>query len=63
MDPRLWRPIILVRVGELHELAGDTAKAAERYAEFLRLWEKADPELQPKVQAIRNRLLALQGRG
>ena len=61
-DP-LWRPIVLLRAGELHEAAGDTARAVERYGEFVRLWEDADAELQPRVEAIRRRLLALQGRG
>jgi eukaryotic-like serine/threonine-protein kinase len=52
----LRRPAVLVRVAELHEQAGDHALARERYAEFLRLWENADPELQPRVEAVRRRL-------
>lgn len=62
LDP-IWRPFVLLRAGELHEAAGDTARAVERYGEFVRLWEGADAELQPRVQSIRSRLLALQGRG
>jgi eukaryotic-like serine/threonine-protein kinase len=52
----LDRPAVLVRVAELHEQAGDLALARERYTEFLRLWENADPELQPRVEAVRRRL-------
>jgi eukaryotic-like serine/threonine-protein kinase len=50
------RPAVLVRVAELHEQAGDLALARERYTEFLRLWENADLELQPRVEAVRRRL-------
>jgi eukaryotic-like serine/threonine-protein kinase len=57
------RPIVLQRVAELHEAAGDTTRAIQRYAEFVRLWERADPVLQPRVQAARQRLVALRGRG
>jgi eukaryotic-like serine/threonine-protein kinase len=61
-DP-LWRPIVLQRVAELHETAGDTARAMERYAEFLTLWERADPVLRPRLDAARRRLAALRGHG
>jgi tetratricopeptide (TPR) repeat protein len=55
------RAPILVRVAELHEEAGDHALARERYAEFLRLWQRADPELQPRVEAVQRRLRAAEG--
>jgi eukaryotic-like serine/threonine-protein kinase len=61
-DP-VWRPIVLQRVAELHEAAGDTARAIERYAEFLSLWARADPVLRPRLDAARQRLEALRGRG
>jgi eukaryotic-like serine/threonine-protein kinase len=56
------RPAILVRVAELHDEAGDPELARQRYAEFLGLWEHADPELQPRVEAVRRRLAAGEGR-
>jgi hypothetical protein len=34
-------------------------KAALRYREFLALWDKADPGLQPKVDDVRYRLSRL----
>jgi tetratricopeptide (TPR) repeat protein len=57
----LWRPFVLERVAALHEAAGDTVKAVQRYSEFIRLWENADPELQPRVNAARRHLIALRG--
>jgi len=38
---------------------GDTARAAELYRDFIELWKNADPELQPRVQAARERLYTL----
>lgn len=57
----LRRPAVLVRAAELHEEAGDMELARRRYAEFIRLWEHADPELQPRVDAVRRRLGAVEG--
>jgi Flp pilus assembly protein TadD len=53
------RPLILKRLGELYETTGDTEKAALRYREFLALWDKPDPRLQPKVDDVRYRLSRL----
>ena len=38
------------------EQAGDPAGAAQAYAQFIHLWEGADPELQPQVEAARRAL-------
>jgi tetratricopeptide (TPR) repeat protein len=46
----------LVRLAELEEEAGDLEAAALLYAEFVELWEDADPELQPRVEAAQQRL-------
>lgn len=46
----------LERLGELCEEAGDLACAQEAYSRFVRLWEEADPELQPRVRAAEERL-------
>ena len=47
------------RLGELYEARGDIPKAAAHYREFVKLWEKADPELQPRVAEVRRRLSRL----
>lgn len=47
------------RLGELYEQKGDRAKAVENYQKFVDLWKDADPELQPKVQAVRDKLRKL----
>jgi hypothetical protein len=43
----------------LYEVVGDVPNAARRYREFLALWDKASPRLQPKVQDARYRLSRL----
>ncbi len=42
-------------LGQALEAAGDRA-AAEAYSQFIRLWERADPELQPRVETARRAL-------
>jgi tetratricopeptide (TPR) repeat protein len=55
------RATTLFRAAELHERAGNRARAMERYAEFIELWKDADPSLQPRVQTARQRLQQLAG--
>lgn len=50
------------RLGELYEAKGDRAKAMDQYSRFLELWQDADPELQPTVRAVRERLAKLKER-
>ncbi len=50
------KPLMLKRLGELYEAKGNVAKAAENYRGFIRLWEHADPTLQPKVAEVRRKL-------
>ena len=57
----LWRARVLYRLGELYEERGERVKAADRYAEFIKLWKRADPDLQPKVTEAKQRLEALSG--
>ena len=45
----------LKRLGELHDLRGETAKAAEARRQLLYLWRRADAELQPLVSEVRRR--------
>jgi hypothetical protein len=47
------------RLGQLYDERGDLESAALHFARFVELWEGADPELQPRVQAARARLEAI----
>ena len=49
------------RLGELYEAQGDRDKAVEHYNEFVEMWQDADPELQPQVNDVRERLARLVG--
>jgi tetratricopeptide (TPR) repeat protein len=44
------------RLGELYEARGDVARAVTSYAAFVNLWQRADPDLQPKVAEVRARV-------
>ncbi len=55
-----WHPRLLQELGELYEQKGDRAKALERYRSFVELWQNADPELQPRVREIRERIARLE---
>ncbi len=44
------------RLGEIYEAREDVEKAAEYYSRLTELWDEADPELQPWVEAARNAL-------
>jgi eukaryotic-like serine/threonine-protein kinase len=44
------------RLGELYEAKGDNAKAVSHYTAFVRLWERADPDMQPRVAVVRARM-------
>lgn len=54
---------VLQRLAELHEGRGDVAEAAAYYGRFVTLWDQADPELQPRVEAARRSLIRLSGPG
>jgi hypothetical protein len=49
------------RLGQLHEVRGDRARAAAHYAQFAELWRDADAELEPRVAEARRRLARLRG--
>jgi len=52
------------RLGELHAERGDVEQARDYYGRFVELWAHADPELQPLVREVRQRLAGLSaGRG
>jgi hypothetical protein len=43
-------------MAHMYEQTGDTTHAAQMYAELIDRWKTADPELQPRVQAAREKL-------
>jgi class 3 adenylate cyclase/tetratricopeptide (TPR) repeat protein len=45
---------------EIYEQSGDWARAIEHYQAFVRLWQDADPELQPMVEQARAALSRLE---
>ena len=51
------------RVGFLSEEIGDTEAALDGFRNFIDLWANADEELQPRVQAAREKALALEAAG
>ena len=51
----------LKRLGELYEEKGDKAHALEYYGRFADLWKNADPELQPIVRDVKQRMAKLSG--
>ena len=61
-DPQV-RPMALIAEAEALQAAGDRRGAEAAYAEFLRLWARADSSLQPRVAAVRDALAALQRQG
>lgn len=55
---RLWT---LQRLPALYEELGDTVGALGHYRELVRLWHDADPEIRPRVEQARARIVALTG--
>jgi hypothetical protein len=48
------------RLGELYEAKGDRKRALEYYEKLIDLWKNADPELQPIVKDVKQRVSRLQ---
>jgi len=46
-------------LGQMYDEEGNPEQAAIYYAQFVELWEEADPELQPRVRAAQTRLEAI----
>lgn len=55
----LFLPLTPLALGHTYETAGDRDSAAQAYTRFLRLWDKADPELQARVREAREALQEL----
>jgi hypothetical protein len=45
----------------MYEARGNPERALEYYGRFVTLWKDADPELQPAVREVRNRMATLAG--
>jgi tetratricopeptide (TPR) repeat protein len=54
---RAWR---LLRLAQISDVQGRHDDARRKYAQFVKLFERADPEMQPIVTQARNRLAELQ---
>ena len=50
----LYLPLLRLALGRAYEAAGQRDSAAAAYGRFLRLWDKADPELQDRVADARS---------
>jgi DNA-binding SARP family transcriptional activator/Tfp pilus assembly protein PilF len=50
------------RLGALYEQQGDRPKAIHYYGKLVELWNDADPELQPRVEAARRAIESLSAR-
>jgi tetratricopeptide (TPR) repeat protein len=55
----LYLPLTDLALGHTYEAAGQPDSAAEAYSQFLRLWDKADPELQGRVKEAKAALQEL----
>jgi len=60
-DDQVWLAPALRRLGELYEGKGDREQAVEHYGRFVELWKGADPELQPMVSEVKQRMARLAG--
>ena len=47
------------RLGELYDAKGNKAKAIENFEQFVEMWKNAEPELQPKVREVQDKLKRL----
>lgn len=56
-----WLPGTYKRLDELYEDKGNKSKAIASYEKFVELWKDAEPELQPKVAEVREKLNRLRG--
>jgi hypothetical protein len=51
-------PLTFFALGQAYDAEGNRAEAVHFYSSFLRLWDRADPELRPWVQQAREALSA-----
>ena len=60
-DDVRWLPDTYRGLGQLYEARNDTTNAIHYYNEFVELWKNADPELQPQVEDVKQRIAKLIG--
>ncbi len=58
-----YRPVAYLRLAQINQRQGKLDEALDYYQRFVELWQDADPELQPRVQAARQAIEALSGDG
>lgn len=56
-----YRALTYLALAQVFEEDGDDSGAIEAYSQFIRLWENADPQLQPAVESARRALRRLAG--
>jgi hypothetical protein len=54
-------PLTFLALGRAYEAAGNRSAAADNYSQFLRLWDKADPSVQSRVQQAKEGLMRVTG--
>ena len=59
--PPLLMPLTFLALGRAYEAAGNRPAAADAYSQFLRLWDKADPTVQGRVQQAKDGLMRVTG--
>jgi predicted Zn-dependent protease len=57
-DPE-FLPISFFYLGRVYEAAGERTEAAQAYGQFIRLWDKPDPEVAGRVEEAKRALAAL----
>ena len=57
----LYLPLTYLALGHAYELGGQRDSAVVAYNWFLRLWNKADPELQGRVKEAREAMQEVAG--
>ena len=54
-------PVTQYALGRIEDAAGNKAAAIDAYGRFLKLWDKADPSLQPRITEAKEALARLTG--
>jgi hypothetical protein len=57
----LYLPLTNLALGRTYEAAGQRDSAGRAYSRFLRLWDKADPELQGRVREAKEAIQEISG--
>lgn len=58
-----YRPVVQLRLAQIHERQGKPAEALDYYGRFVELWKDADPTLQARVQVAQRAIEALTEKG